>query len=232
MSFDLAKFVVPILEIIWIDVVLSGDNAIVIALVCANLPAQQRSRGVIFGTTAAIGLRVIFTLVVVRLLALPLIKLVGGLLLLWIATKLAREERRRTPMSPAASVLDAVRAIVVADAIMSLDNIVAIAAAAKGSVLLVVFGLALSVPLIVFGSTLLIGLFARFPLLVLAGAALIGFIGGELIGREAIAAPAPIGSATIVQQPYFAVVCGFCGAALVLILARLLPRPKQHQAGG
>ncbi len=226
MSLDLARFVVPILEIIWIDVVLSGDNAIVIAFACASLPPQQRSRGIILGTTAAIGLRVFFTLVFVQLLALPFVKLIGGLLLLWIATKLARNERRPTSMSPAASVSAAVRVIVVADTVMSLDNIVAIAAAAKGSVLLVIFGLALSVPLIIFGSTLLIGLFARFPLVVRAGAALLGFIGGELIGREAIAAPAPIGHLAFVQQTYFTAVCGLCGAVLVLILARLLPQPR------
>lgn len=231
MSIDLTRFVIPILEIIWIDVVLSGDNAIIIALACASLPVRQRSRGIILGTAAAIALRAVFTLVFVQLLALPFVKLIGGLLLLWIAIKLARNERRRTSMSPAASVLAAVRLIVVADAVMSLDNIVAIAAAAKGSVSLVIFGLTLSVPLIIFGSTLLISLFARFPILVWAGAALLGCIGGELIGREAIAAPAPIGHFGFVQQTYFAPVCGFCGAVLVLILVRLLPQPKEHLNG-
>lgn len=224
MNFYLSSFVIPILEIIWIDIVLSGDNAIVIALACGSLPPEQRSRGIIFGTAAAIGLRAVFTLIFVRLLTLPFVKLVGGLLLLWIAVKLARDERQRTPASPAASVFAAVRVIVVADAVMSLDNIVAIAAAAKGSVLLVVFGLALSVPLIIFGSTLLIGLFKRFPLLVWAGAALLGFIGGELIAREAIAAPAPISHFAFVQQPFFAAICGGVGAVLVLLLAGLLPQ--------
>jgi YjbE family integral membrane protein len=232
MTIDPENFVVPILEIIGIDVVLSGDNAVVIALACASLPREQRSRGIILATLAAIGLRAVFTLLFVRLLTLPFIKLVGGLLLLWIAVKLARDERRRTPIPQAASVLAAIRVIVVADAIMSLDNIVAIAAAAKGSVLLVIFGLALSVPLIIFGSTLLIGLFARFPFLISAGAGLLGFIGGELIGREAVAAPPPIGNLAFVQQTYFAAVCGLCGAIFVLLLAKFLPEPKERPESG
>jgi len=232
MSVDLSSFVIPVLEIIWIDVILSGDNAIVIALACASLPPEQRSRGVILGSGAAIGLRAAFTLVFVRLLTLPFVKLIGGLLLLWIAVKLARDERRRSPMSPAASVFAAVRLIVIADAVMSLDNIVAIAAAAKGSLLLVCFGLALSVPLIIFGSRLLTGLFARFPVLVWAGAALLGFIGGELIGREIMAAPPPIGNLSLVQEPYFAAICEVCCAVLVTILARLLPDPKERLGSG
>jgi YjbE family integral membrane protein len=223
-STEISNFVVPILEIIWIDVVLSGDNAIVIALACARLPPRQRTRGIVFGTLAAIGLRAIFTLVFVELLVLPFVKLVGGLLLLWIAVKLARDERRRKPVSPAGSILAAVWLIVVADAVMSLDNMIAVAAAAKGSMLLVMFGLALSVPLIIFGSTLLSGLFARFPSLIWAGTALLGFIGGELIGREISAAPAGIADLALVHALYFTPACGVCGAILVLLLAGLLPR--------
>ncbi len=221
MSHDLSSFVVPVLEIIWIDVVLSGDNAIVIALVCARLPPKERRRGIVLGTVAAIGLRAVFTLLFVELLALPFVKLIGGLLLLWIAVKLARDERQRKPISAAASILAAVWLIVVADAVMSLDNMIAVAAAAKGSVLLVVFGLALSVPLIVFGSALLSGLFARFPVLIWAGAALLGFIGGELIGREIVAAPAQIADLALVRGFYFTPACGLCGAIFVLLLARL-----------
>jgi YjbE family integral membrane protein len=228
MSHEIATFLIPVLEIIWIDIVLSGDNAIVIALACASLPPQQRSRGIILGTAAAIGLRAVFTLVFAEMLALAFVKLVGGLLLFWIAVKLARDDRGRKPVSPAASILAAVQVIVIADAVMSLDNIVAIAAAAKGSIILILFGLALSVPLIIFGATLLVGLLTRLPVLIWAGAALLGFIGGELIGREAIAAPAPIGHLAVVQLSYFLPVCGLVGAVLVLILARFPPQPKEH----
>jgi YjbE family integral membrane protein len=226
MSKDLAAFLVPILEIIWIDVVLSGDNAIVIALACSSLPPAQRTRGIILGTAVAIGLRAVFTIFFVKMLALPFVKLIGGLLLFWIAVKLARDDRRRKQVSPAASLFAAVQIIVIADAVMSLDNVVAIAAAAKGSVLLVLFGLALSVPLIIFGATLLVGLLARVPILKWAGGALLGFIGGELIGAEVVAAPMPIGNLALVRWAYFATFCAVCGAALVVLVARLPPRPK------
>ncbi len=232
MSTDLTAFLVPILEIIWIDVVLSGDNAIVIALACSSLPQAQRSRGVILGTAAAIALRAIFIVVFVEMLGLPFVKLIGGLLLFWIAVKLARGTRGEKPVSPAASLFDAIRVIVIADAVMSLDNVIAIAAAAKGSILLVGFGLALSVPLIMFGSTLLLGLLTRFPILIWAGSALLGFIGGDLIGREIIAAPPPIGNLPFVQGAYFTVFCGVCGAVLVLILARVLPPSKPPRERG
>lgn len=223
MSLDLSSFLIPILEITWIDIVLSGDNAVVIALACARLPEKQRTAGIALGTTAAIGLRALFTLLFVELLALPFIKLAGGILLLWIAVKLARDERSRKPVSPAVSILAAIWLIVVADAVMSLDNMIAVAAAAKGSVFLVVFGLALSVPLIIFGSTLLSTLFARFPILILAGAALLGFIGGELIGREFAAPPARVLDLRFAHAAYFTPLCGLVGALLSLALARLPP---------
>ncbi len=232
MSFGLSSFVIPVLEIIWIDVVLSGDNAIVIALACARLPPKRRSQGIVFGTLAAIGLRALFTLVFVELLALPFVKLVGGLLLLWIAVKLARDERQRKPVSPAASVLAAVGLIVVADAVMSLDNMIAVAAAAKGSMLLVIFGLALSVPLIIFGSALLSGLFARFPALIWAGTALLGFIGGELIGREIVAVRGGIAELPFLHVAYFTPLCGLCGAIFVVLVARLLPTSRQASRSG
>jgi YjbE family integral membrane protein len=232
MNLDLSRFVIPILEIIWIDIVLSGDNAIVIALACARLPPKERRRGIVLGTVAAVGLRAIFTILFVELLTLPFVKLAGGLLLLWIAIKLARDERQKRPLSPAASMLAAVRLIVVADVVMSLDNMIAVAAAAKGSALLVVFGLALSIPLIVFGSTLLSGLFARFPVLVWAGAALLGFIGGELIGREIAAAPLPSAAEITTHWTYFTPFCGFCGAIFVLVLAKLLPPAREAPRSG
>jgi len=176
-----AALLIPLLEIIWIDILLSGDNAVVIALACRSLPPHQRRWGILLGSGAAVLLRVVFTFLAVELLALPFVKIAGGMLLLWIAIRLVDEEEEEE-IQPATNTLWAsIRIIVVADAVMSLDNVMAIAAAAKGSDLLVLFGLALSIPLIVFGSTLLLTLLNRYPALVWAGAALLGWIAGELI---------------------------------------------------
>jgi YjbE family integral membrane protein len=227
MNSVLSDFIIPILEIIWIDILLSGDNAVVIALACAGLPKDQRLKGIVLGSAAAIGLRVVFTLVFVRLLAFPFIKLVGGLLLLWIAVKLARDERGEKAVTEQTSIFAAVRVIVIADAVMSLDNVVAIAAASKGSALLVLFGLGLSVPLIIFGSTLLLALIKRFPILVWAGAAMLGFIAGQMIGDEFIVAAPPLPNLAVAHWPYFAPVCGVAGAILVVLLALLWPRREK-----
>jgi YjbE family integral membrane protein len=219
----LSDFIVPVLEIIWIDILLSGDNAVVIALACAGLPKDQRLKGIVLGSAAAIGLRVVFTLVFVRLLAFPFIKLVGGLLLLWIAVKLARDERGEKAVTEQTSIFAAVRVIVIADAVMSLDNVVAIAAASKGSALLVLFGLGLSIPLIIFGSTLVLALLERFPMLIWAGAAMLGFIGGEMIADAFVHAAPPFPDLTAAHWPYFALVSGVVGASLVVLVARVLP---------
>jgi YjbE family integral membrane protein len=172
---------ISILQIIWIDLLLSGDNAVVIALACRSLPARQRKMGIILGASAAVVLRILFALVITQLLALPFLKLVGGALLLWVAVKLMMGDEEAHDVASSESLWRAVRTIVIADAVMSLDNVVAIAAAARGDVWLFVFGLALSVPLIVAGSTLLTTLLTRFPVLVWAGAALLGWIAGEMI---------------------------------------------------
>jgi YjbE family integral membrane protein len=215
----------PFLEIIWIDLILSGDNAIVIALACRALPAQQRTYGIALGSGAAVALRIIFTFIFVEILALPFVRLAGGLLLLWIAIKLAVEGEGEEKLAPAKSIWDAIRTIVVADALMSLDNVVAVAAAAKGSLLLVAFGTLLTVPLIIFGSTLLINLFARYPILVWAGAALLGFIGGQLIGNEPFVADLPMAKAGAFVATNFEVLCGLAGAIFVLGVAHLF-RPR------
>ncbi|MGB8278848.1 MAG: TerC family protein [Methylovirgula sp.] len=214
MTIDIPAVLGPMLQIIWIDIVLSGDNAVVIGLACRALPERQRHLGIVLGTGAAIVLRVLLTIVVVEILLLPYVRLIGGLLLVWIAIKLAIEEHDHKDVSPAETMFAAVRIIVIADAIMSLDNVMAIAAAAKGSILLVGFGLALSVPLIIFGSTLLLTLFSRFPILVWAGAALLGYVSGELIGSERLLAQFPI-----TRWPYWEVSCGLVGLIFVVGMA-------------
>jgi YjbE family integral membrane protein len=186
MTFDLpvfdAPFIASLLQIIWIDLLLSGDNAVVIALACSALPAHQKRMGIILGAGTAVLLRIVFALVINQLLAVPFLKLVGGLLLLWIATKLIMgEEEASHDLGENKTLWKAVRTIAIADAVMSLDNVVAIAAAARGHVELFVFGLLLSIPLIVMGSTFVMQLLARFPFLIWAGAALLGWIAGEMI---------------------------------------------------
>jgi YjbE family integral membrane protein len=174
---------VPILQIVWIDLLLSGDNAVVIALACRQLPPSQRKLGMVLGAGTAIVLRIIFALIITQLLAIPFLKLVGGLLLLWIGVKLAMGEEDGGGHEIAASenLWRAVRTIAIADAVMSLDNVIAIAGAADGNVWLFIFGLLLSIPLIIYGSVILTTLIARYPILVWFGAALLGWIAGEML---------------------------------------------------
>jgi YjbE family integral membrane protein len=173
---------VPILQIIWIDLLLSGDNAIVIALACRQLPEKQRKIGMLLGAGTAIGLRIIFAIFVTYLLQVPFLKVVGGLLLLWIGVKLAvGEDDGGHNVESSDNMWRAVRTIAIADAVMSLDNVIAIAAAAGGNIWLFIFGLLLSIPLIIFGSTLLSTIMDRFPIIIWAGAALLGWIAGEMI---------------------------------------------------
>jgi YjbE family integral membrane protein len=177
-----AQYLVPLMQIIWIDLLLSGDNAVVIALACRQLPERQRKIGMILGAGTAIGLRIIFAMMITVLLAVPYLKLVGGLLLLWIGVKLAvGEEDAEHAIESSDNLWKAVRTIAIADAVMSLDNVIAIAAAAGGNIWLFIFGLLLSIPLIVFGSTLLTTLMDRYPVIVWAGAALLGWIAGAMI---------------------------------------------------
>ena len=219
MTLELPGLLTPILQIVWIDIVLSGDNAVVIGLACRNLPERQRRLGIALGTGAAVFLRLLLTIVIVEVLQLPFVRLVGGLLLIWIAIKLALEDHAEKDVAPAESIFAVVRIIVIADAVMSLDNVMAIAAAAKGSILLVAFGLALSVPLIIFGATLLLGLFSRFPALVWAGAALLGYIGGELIGAERLLDRFPV-----THWPLWDEACGAAGVVIAVGFAWILRR--------
>ena len=210
------QFWVALLQIIGIDILLSGDNAVVIALACRSLPPQQQRWGIMLGTGAAIGLRVIFAAGIVYLLAIPYLKLIGGLLLLWIAIKLLQPE----PPADGGHHIDAkknlwgaVQTIALADAVMSLDNVIGIAAAAKGSVLLLVLGLLISIPLIVWGSTLILKLLHRYPFIVTLGGALLGWVAGDVLIAD------PVFADGIVQQlpwlHYAAPIAGMLGVVIV-----------------
>ena len=182
MDFSSSTFWVSLLQIIWIDLLLSGDNAIVIALACRSLPENRRKVGIWLGASAAVGLRILFALVVTYLLGVPYLKVIGGILLFWIAIKLAvGEEEAHGNIEASESLWKAVRTIAIADAVMSLDNVIAIAAASRGHVELFVFGLLLSIPLIIMGAQLLTSIIERFPILVWLGAALLGWIAAEMI---------------------------------------------------
>ncbi len=177
------QFWFDLLQIMGINILLSGDNAVVIALASRSLPAEQRRAAVLGGSAGAIVMRIAFCLVIVWLLQVPYLKLVGGLLLLYIGVKLVVPESGGSGdgIAAKADVWGAIQTIMVADAVMSLDNVVAIAAAAHGSVLLITLGLIISIPLIVFGSQLVLGVLNRFPTLVLFGGGLLGWIAGEII---------------------------------------------------
>jgi YjbE family integral membrane protein len=184
MHSDVVTLALQVLQIVWIDLLLSGDNAVVIAMACRGLPEEQRRWGIILGAGAAVLLRILFAAVIVQLLALPYVHVVGGVLLLWIAVQLALDDHAKHKIKSRTTLLGAVTTIVVADGVMSLDNVVAIAGASRGSLELMIFGLLLSVPLIVFGSTLLLKLLDRFPIIAWGGAALLGWIAGEMIAAE------------------------------------------------
>jgi YjbE family integral membrane protein len=216
-----AAFWAALGSILLTNIVLSGDNAVVIALAARMLPPQQQRRAVFWGSAAAIVLRIALTLLAVRLLTLPYLKIVGALLLFYVGTQLLVEEEEEIEegRKPAPQgLLGAVRTILVADLVMSLDNVLAVAAAAKGDVLLLVLGLGLSIPLIVFGSTLLLRLMERVPLIITLGGALLGYLAGEMLFTD------PALERWWHVPEFAAMIAGTVGAALVVLLGRLLAR--------
>ena len=181
MEFGTPQFWLAGIEIIVINILLSGDNAVVIALACRNLPAHQRRWGVFWGAGGAIALRIVLTFFAISLLDLPWLKIIGGVLLLWIGVKLIADDGGDGHEVKASDQLfAAVRTIVVADLVMSLDNVIGVAAAAKGSLFLLVFGLVVSIPLVIVGSQLIMKAIERFPMLVMAGGGLLGYVAGEM----------------------------------------------------
>jgi YjbE family integral membrane protein len=181
MSLEDPAFWVALLQIIGVNIVLSGDNAVVIALAARSLPPQQQKAAVLWGSGAAVVMRIVLTVVAVEMLKWPYLKLVGAVLLIWIAVKLLMpEEEGEGDFNASDNLLSAVKTILIADLVMSLDNVIAVAAAAKGSLTLLILGLAISIPLVVFGSTLLLKLMGRFPVIITIGAGLLGWVAGEM----------------------------------------------------
>ncbi|MDA5109972.1 MULTISPECIES: TerC family protein [Brevibacillus] len=177
-----------LLAIIVIDLVLAGDNAIVIGMAARNLPAHQQKKAIVWGTIGAIVIRAAATLAVVWLLKIPGLLLVGGLMLIWIALKLLVQDEGHETVKAGSSLASAIWTIIVADAVMGLDNVIAVAGAAHGSFLLVVVGLLISVPVMVWGSTLVLKLMDRFPAVIYIGAAVLAYTAGSMITGEKLLA--------------------------------------------
>ena len=185
------QFWTGLVQIIIVNILLSGDNAVVIALASRSLPPKQRNLAVIGGSLGAVVLRIVFTFVIAWLMTIPFLKVLGGLLLVWIGAQMMVPENdaEGSGIKAHAGLWAAMRTIIIADAVMSLDNVLAIAAAAQGNFPLLLIGLLISIPMVVFGSMLFLKLLDRFPVLVVAGAALIGYIAGEVVVTDPMLAP-------------------------------------------
>jgi YjbE family integral membrane protein len=223
-------FWVALGKIIWVNVLLSGDNAVVIALAARSLPVQQRRLAIVGGSAAAIVLRVVLTLFAVSLLQYPYLKLVGALLLFWIGVQLLVPEAEGEGVGPADHLWGAIRTILIADLVMSLDNVIAVAAAAESGppasrVALLVIGLGLSVPLIIFGSQLLLDVMVRYPIIVVLGAALLGFVAGEMMVHD----PAVAGVFPGVGGQPSTTIIELAGAVGVVLVGKWLAR-RRHAA--
>ena len=219
-------FWISVLQIIAIDILLGGDNAIVIALACRRLPEAQRKQGIFWGVVGAIALRVILIFFALQLLAIPFLKIVGGLLLLWIGIKLLQpEEEVHDSIEGSTHLLGAIRTIIIADAVMSLDNVIAVAAAAKGDLGLVIFGILVSIPIVVWGSKFVLKLMDRLPVVITFGGALLGWIAGDMLLGDAVVRPYLEG-----QPGWLKYAASTAGALLVMAigtwLAKRAPRPQ------
>jgi len=212
-------FWLSVVQIIAIDILLGGDNAVVIALACRRLPEHQRNRGIFWGVVGAIGLRIVLIYFALHLLALPFLKIVGGLLLLWIGVKLLlpEDDNEHGRIEGGTTLFAAVRTVVIADAVMSLDNVIAVAAAAKGDIALVIFGIVVSIPVIVWGSKFVLTLMDRFPIVIVLGGALLGWIAGGMLVGDVV-----VHDWVAVRVQHAGLVAGLTGAALVVVLGRWL----------
>lgn len=209
-------FWLGLLLITWINILLSGDNAVVIALAARGLPEEQQKKAILFGSGAAVILRIALTVVAAKLMALDFLQIIGGLLLLWIGAQLLEaEEESEEEASAHSNLLAAIRTILIADLVMSLDNVIGVAAAAKGDEVLLIIGLTISIPLVIFGSTLMIKLMDRFPIIITLGAGLIGWVGGTTVANDVAL------KSFSEANPWFHFVCAGVGAVIVLVWGKL-----------
>lgn len=228
MDFLTPEFFSGLAAIVLLDLVLAGDNAIVIALAARNLPRDLQKKAVFWGTFGAIALRIVLTFAVIWLLKLPGLMLAGGLLLIPIAWKLLKHEEHDPSITPAAGFWAAIRTIVIADALMGLDNVLAIAGAAKGHMGLVVLGLAISVPLVVWGSTLILKLIERYPAVVYVGAAAVAWTAARMIAHDHLVSPWFEGHPWAQWVLDAVLVLGICGGGW--LMARRRQKTQKHPA--
>lgn len=213
-----------LIEIIGVNIVLSGDNAVVIALACRTLPPAQQRTAILFGSVGAIVLRVVLTGFAAILLTKPYLKLVGGVLLLWIAVKLLLpEDEGDGDADGHSSMYAAIKTIVIADLVMSLDNVLGVAAVAKGDLVLLILGLLISMPLIIYGSTFIMRLMGRFPVLITLGAALLGYVAGEMAVSDPFVTPWIDANMPILRS-----LAAVLGAVLVVISGKFFAHRKQR----
>ena len=220
------QFLLSVLEILLINILLSGDNAVVIALACRKLPDKLRRQGILWGVLGAIILRVILTYFAMSLLNYPWLKLIGAVLLIWIGIKLiVGDEHAEHEVKSSNRLISAIWTILIADLVMSLDNVMAVTAAAKGDLPLIIFGLVISIPLVIFGSQIIMRLIERLPWLVPAGGGLLGYIAGDLATDDPVVAPW-----IELQAPIVDWLAPFIGIAVVVIPGLWLARARRPAA--
>lgn len=221
-----AQFWIGLMTIIWVNVILSGDNAVVIALAARSLPPHQQKKAVFWGAGAAVIMRIVLTIVAVELLKFSFLKLIGAVLLLWIAVKLlVPEDEGGDEIESSANLFVAIRTILIADLVMSLDNVIGVAAAAKGSILLLVLGLLISIPLVIFGATMLMKLMERWPVIITLGAAILGWVSGEM----AVTDPA-VDQWVNANASFLHWVAPAAGAVIVVVIGKWIAarKAKEH----
>jgi YjbE family integral membrane protein len=223
-AFLTPEFWIALSQIILINIVLSGDNAVVIALASRSLSPHQQKRAILFGSVGAIALRIVLTFFAVYLLSQPYLKLVGAALLLWIGVGLLRGDGEDGDLAGHSNLAAAIKTIIVADLVMSLDNVIGVAAAAKGDIVLLVTGLVISIPLIIYGSSVILKLMERFPVIITAGAGLLGWVAGEMAVSD------PAIEAWMAQHHSVHTIAPVGGALLVVAIGKWLQNRAPAEA--
>jgi len=220
-SFTMQDFWIPLFQIILVNIVLSGDNAVVIALAARSLPPHQQKKAIAWGSGAAIFMRILLTIFAVALLQYPYLKFVGAALLLWIGIQLLIPDDGDADITSSDHLMAAIKTILLADLVMSIDNVIGVAAAAKGSMPLLIIGLAISIPLVIFGATMLLKVMERFPIIITIGAMLIGYVAGEM----AVTDPA-IAAWVDSTMPILHTIGPLAGAIIVYVAGKVMARNK------